>query len=164
MIVHRLHIVLLVLVSAACARITITKLPQEQDYKEGLRFYRPHPYLWVVKETRDGKEALENKIIWLPDLSQEYVVQVISGLGSVDFKPTIENGWMLTGFDVKSDSKLPELVGAISGLLGTDIKVFRVGEDSKIAKPGLYRFIFDRDRNSPNYGAVRTIEPIYFAE
>lgn len=158
-----LAVVLLALFAAGCARISITKLHNEEDYQEGVRFFRPSPYLWIVKQIRDGKEVVENKIVWLPDLSEEYVARVVPGIGSADFKPTLEGGWMLTGFDVKTDSKVPEMIGAVSGLVATEAKLFRFkgAEKTSDLKPGLYRFIFDLNKNSETFGKVKGIEPVY---
>ncbi len=58
------------------------------------------------------------ELIWLPDLQQEYVIDV-KGVGIGTFKGSfqLENGWMLTGLNEESDAKVAETLTAASGLL-----------------------------------------------
>ena len=134
-------ILLSILISliVGCARVEIAKITPENPYKEGLRFYRPSPYLWVTKD-KDG--ALQGSIVWLPNKNEEYFIKVKSGIGSVDTKFTLENGWNLTGLNETRDSKTPEMIKALTGFL-TDLKgVLEIARKGEL-HPGLYLFIFD---------------------
>jgi hypothetical protein len=44
---------LCIFLTIGCAGVEISKITPENPYKEGLRFYRPYPYVWVTKD-KDG--------------------------------------------------------------------------------------------------------------
>lgn len=136
---------------SGCAGVEITKITPEDPYEEGLRFYRPYPYLWVTKD-KDGN--LQGSIIYLPNRSEEYIIKIKSGMGSVDANFTLENGWNLTGLNETRDSKTPEMIAALTGSL-KDLK--RILEKAKKEElhPGLYMFIFD-DKT----GLISDIKPV----
>jgi len=66
---NKLLVVTLLAMLAGCAGIKIVKVTD--DSTEGLRFYRPEPYLIVTSSS--------TTIQWLPNFKQEYAVQVRSG-------------------------------------------------------------------------------------
>ena len=80
----------LIFLMVSCASVEITRITPENPYKEGIRFYRPYPYLLVTKD-KEGKN-LESKIIYLPNKNEEYAIKVKSGIGTVDTKFTLEDG------------------------------------------------------------------------
>ena len=136
---------------SGCAGVRIIKITHENPYEEGIRFYAPHPYLWVTKDTSGNLQA---SIVWLPNKNEEYAIKVKSGIGSVDTKFTLENGWNLTQFGETRDSKTPELITALTGSL-KDIKgVFEMVREEEL-HVGLYMFIFDEKT-----GLVSDIKPI----
>ncbi len=106
---------LLIFLMVSCASVEITRITPENPYKEGIRFYRPYPYLLVTKD-KEGKN-LESKIIYLPNNNDEYSIKVKSGIGAVDTKFTLEDGWRLTQFGETRDSKTVEMVNALTGSL-----------------------------------------------
>jgi hypothetical protein len=141
----------LIFLIAGCARVEIARITPESPYKEGLRFYRPLPYLWV---TKDKDKNLQGSIVWLPNKNEEYVIRVKSGIGSVDTKFTLENGWNLTGLNETRDSKTPEMIKALTGFF-TDLKgVFEKAKKGEL-HPGLYLFIFD-DKT----GLISDLKPV----
>src|SRR2546427_620160 len=71
---------------------------------EGLRFYRPWPYLWVTSAAGKG---CTTRVVWLPRTNQEYAIKTTGVLGSVTFKPVLTDGWNLTSFEGSADSKVP---------------------------------------------------------
>jgi hypothetical protein len=114
-------VVCLMFLSAGCARVKITHV-DNSDTSPGVHFYEPRPYLLVsVQKKKDDKGVEHNEfssqIIWLPDPTRRYVVQVEPGWGTVDGSVKLTNGWMLTELGAKSDSKIPETITAISGLV-----------------------------------------------
>jgi len=134
-----------------CAGVRIIKITHENPHEEGIRFYAPHPYLWV---TEDTSGSLQATIVWLPNKSEEYAIRVKSGIGSVDTKFTLENGWNLTQFGQTMDSKTPELITALTGSL-KDIKgIFEKVSEEEL-HVGLYMFIFDEKT-----GLVSEIKPV----
>jgi hypothetical protein len=144
------------LLFTACADVTIRPLkPDEQFdhsketqadtyYKaEGVRFFRPYPYLWI---TASDKGACEMTIIYLPKMNEEYIVTAKTGIGSVTMNPLLTSGWMLTGLTATADSKANEMVTAIGNLTGNVAKAAG-GQTLAAGKeygPGLYRFVFDK--------------------
>ncbi|MGA2667416.1 MAG: hypothetical protein ABSF32_00710 [Ignavibacteria bacterium] len=143
----------------SCAGVNVTRITQENQDEEGIRFYRPYPYLLVVQ----GSDSIDYRIIWLPKMDEEYAFSVKSGFGTTDYTITLENGWKLTNFNEKRDSKLEELVtsafGNITGLLKSQLQITREAETkNKNIIPGLYAFIF-ADKG-PNKGLVIGIRKI----
>lgn len=141
------------LLITGCASVEVTKITPENPFKEGIRFYRPHPYLWV---TKDKEGNLQGSILWLPNKNEEYIINVKSGIGSVDAKFTLEGGWNLTQFGETRDSKTVDMITALTGSL-KDIK--GILEVAKVAKeelrPGLYMFVFD-----DGTGLIKDLKPI----
>jgi hypothetical protein len=137
----------------SCAGVNVTKITSGNQDEEGIRFYRPYPYLLVTP----GKDSIEYKILWLPKMDEEYAVSVKSGLGTTDYAITLENGWNLTAFNEKRDSKLEELItsafGNITGLINAPSRFREQGEtEKKNILPGLYAFVY-ADKG-PNKGLV----------
>lgn len=120
-------------VIAGCApRIRVTANPGPDA--QGIRYYRPKPYLKVVPaEIQIAKDAsrIEPGLVkitleYLPDFSEEYAVDVRSGFGVADVSLKLEDGWNLTQINQKFDSQTDEnisaagdLIKAISGLVPT---------------------------------------------
>jgi hypothetical protein len=168
----------------ACSEVEVTKVTSESQ--EGIRFYRPHPYLLVTREkaekpssqskSSDQKEKsskgvqAENpvstaappsdnvttyiQVIWLPDKSEHYAIKIKSGLGSVDSTIKLENGWQLTQFGGKIDTKVPETVTAATSFLKALPPMGMIEKEGKPLAPGLYRLEFDKNTGYVN-GAVR---------
>jgi hypothetical protein len=131
--------VALALASLACASVTVRRLTSDMDSAPGIRFYRPAPYVLVEPVAAEGGSApgaVKVSIIWLPDYTQQYVIEAKPGLGSVSFNPTLTDGWNLTGFDATVDSKTAELLTAAPGLVPRGPT--GVGQPPKIC-PGIYR-------------------------
>ncbi len=147
----------------SCAKVTVTPVDNDHPYTQGIRFYRPHPYLLVTEtlETLD-RRTLEGKIIYLPQKKEEYVIQVQPGIGKVDLKLKLEHGWRLTDFGEVRDSKTPETIEAFSDLLpeAGDILVKSFAPDKQLEEnklsPGLWRFEFDE--NGYVKGLLKIIE------
>lgn len=107
---------------------------------EGLRFYRPWPYLWV---TSAANGACAVQIVYLPRTDQEYVVRATAGLGSVSFKPVLTDGWNLTSLDGQIDSKAGEVLTALGGVAGALGAKATLGTASGDIPVGLYVFGFE---------------------
>lgn len=154
---------LLLLIVAVCTFTGCAKVevwPVENAYQEGIeagwfsggaiegvRFYRPHPYLWITVDevvTKDASGAvtknkvLTHKVIMLPDPEQEYVIQWDAGLGQVKPEFTLQDGWMLTTFKSDIDSKAAENMTAAASLLPVGAAILVNGQPV-LPKLGLYR-------------------------
>jgi hypothetical protein len=163
--VRQAALALLVIVAmTGCASVIVKKIPSGDVGMEGIRFYRPAPYLMVSSAPGDSKESsakgssasgdtLQFTVVWMPDLSQEYVIQAKPGLGSVTFNPTLENGWKLTGLSATADSKTAELLTALVGFVPKAL-TGPGGPGVTALRPGMYRFVFQTDPNKPNYGQL----------
>ncbi len=135
-----------------CASVEITKITKDNPYKEGIRFYRPYPYLLVTKAKQS--ENLECKIVYLPNMSEEYVVRVKPGIGSVEAKFTLENGWNLTEFGETREASSAEIAEALASSL-SGLKEFLKMKQEEELSPGLYAFLFDEKT-----GLVTGVKPV----
>jgi nitrogen fixation protein len=147
----------------SCAKVTVSPVDNDRPYTQGIRFYRPHPYLLVTEKLETlGRRTLEGSIIYLPQKKEEYVIQVQPGIGKVDVKLKLEHGWRLTDFGEVRDSKTPETIEAFSDLLpeAGDILVKSFAPDKQLEEnklsPGLWRFEFDE--NGYVKGLLKIIE------
>jgi hypothetical protein len=106
---------------SGCAEVQV-KHVDDKDSSDGVHFYEPRPYLLVSNQQKtDDKGNVQNQfsnqIIWLPDHSRRYVVKIKPGWGTVDGSVKLEDGWMLDTLGSKTDSKGPETVTAMAGLV-----------------------------------------------
>ena len=118
---HASLLLTLAILVTGCAQVKVTHVGRD-DTSPGIHFYEPRPYLLVsVQRKKDDKGVESNEytsqIIWLPDPSQRYVVKIEPGWGTVDGSVKLKDGWMLTELGAKSDSKIPETITAIAGLV-----------------------------------------------
>ena len=138
------------LVVCGCARVKVVPVDDSGAYSEGIRFYRPHPYLLVTEKLTSQGRTLEGSIVYLPQKNEEYVIEVQPGIGRVDAKFKLEHGWRLTDFGEVSDSKAPEMIEAFGDLLpgASDIFVKSIAPEKQKQEnrltPGLWRFEFDQ--------------------
>lgn len=141
----------LIFFMAGCAGVEIVKITPENPNQEGIRFYRPHPYLWV---TKDKEGNLQGTFIWFPNKKEEYVIKVKSGIGSVETKLKLENGWNLTEYGEVRDSKIPETINALTGSLKGLAGVLELAKKEEL-RPGLYMLVFD-DKT----GLITDLKPV----
>lgn len=93
------------------------------------------------------------QLLWLPDLEEEYVVQVSGhSIGTFEGGLQLQNGWMLTGLNEKSDAKIAETLTAASGLLSNIFSAAGLGgaagakaktREGKEMRPFVYLFALD---------------------
>lgn len=128
--------ILLLLAVATCApgcvpRVKVRKNPGPGD--TGIRYYRPKPYLLltpgggsvqVVEEegkktttTTASDEFVNIQLQYLPDFSEEYAIEVKTGLGKADVSLKLEDGWNLTAINQNLDSQTDENIAATAELL-----------------------------------------------
>jgi len=82
----------------------------------GIEFYQAKPYLLVEKKPAKDV-AVKSTIIYLPDMSRPKYAKLKTGFGSSDLKLSMTNG-IITSYGVTSDSKIPETITALTGVLG----------------------------------------------
>jgi hypothetical protein len=124
---------------AGCAGVSIQRVASDSDYKGGVRFYRPQPYLLVT----DAKGAIETTVIYLPKTNEEYAFRVRPGLNGVDAKATLDQGWNLTSIGDSRTNGAAEILTAVGGL-GRAAAAFNgvLAPPDELA-PGLYAIEFD---------------------
>jgi len=68
-------------------------------------------------DTNSVQNEFLSQIIWLPDHSRSYAVKIKPGWGTVEGSVKLQNGWMLDTLGAKTDSKIPETMTAVAGLI-----------------------------------------------
>jgi hypothetical protein len=119
-------LIIVVTAVAFCMRgwssVTVTPATDTNDTSDGVHFYEPRPYLLVTKaEGQDvngkPKSDFVSQIVWLPNPKRRYKVEVKSGWGTVNGSVKLQNGWMLDTLGAQMDSKIPETISAVGGLM-----------------------------------------------
>lgn len=87
----------------------------ELTKRTGIPIYGSKPYLLVVRTQAEDK-PVEVSIQYLPDPSKVIFAEPKSGFGSANLTLSLTQGQM-TAFGQQTDTKLPELLGALSGLI-----------------------------------------------
>jgi hypothetical protein len=112
------------LLSSGCApRVIVRANPTAAD--RGIRYYRPKPYLKVEpaevaiekNQTTIVPGLVRISLVYLPDFSEEYAIDVRSGLGIANVGIKLEDGWNLTEISQELDSQTDENVRAMANLL-----------------------------------------------
>lgn len=112
---------LIMSIGGCLPRTSVLKNPGPHD--DGVRYYRPKPYLFVAQavdragEERIGFVTLDTKI--LPDFAEEYSIHVSPGLGTNRTSIELTDGWNLTGLNIDADSQVDENVRAVSDLVSS---------------------------------------------
>jgi len=127
------------LVLSACAGVGVERIHSESDYKDGVRFYRPQPYLLVT----DAKGAIETSIVYLPKTNEEYALRVRAGLNSVDAKATFEQGWNLTSLGDDRTNGTADILTAVGSLARSAAAFNGALAPGEELAPGLYAIEFD---------------------
>jgi hypothetical protein len=139
----------------ACAGVSVERIRSDADYRGGVRFYRPQPYLLVT----DAKGAIETSIVYLPKISEEYALRVRPGLNGVDAKAAFDQGWNLTSLGDARTNGAAEILTAVGGLARSAAALEGVlAEPSAPLAPGLYAIEFD-----PVTGLARSLRRVNLA-
>jgi len=146
-------IVVGILLLGACARVDVYRLDDADALTKtdstgtkkinGVHFFKPHPYLLVTVEPGDKPENPKyvSTIVYLPE--DEYVATVRPGWGTVNGSISLNDSGSLTQFGSQLDSKIPETITAVSGLLTAAVgAVPAANVPAGALSPGLYRLIY----------------------
>jgi len=115
-----------VLSACGCAHVEVRPIKRSainDSAVTGVRCYMPQPYLLVKITKKDNVPEIVTELISLPDLEHPLVAEVKPGWGSVNGSITLNDKGILTALGATIDSKIPESLGAVSGLL-TAAKAF----------------------------------------
>ncbi len=111
------------LVTGCTPRVIVRANPTASD--RGIRYYRPKPYLKVEpaevaiekNQTAIVPGVVRISLVYLPDFSEEYAIDIRSGLGIANVGIKLEDGWNLTEISQELDSQTDENVRAAASLL-----------------------------------------------
>jgi hypothetical protein len=159
-------IAMIVLGAVGCApRVRVLAHPQVND--PGIRYYRPKPYLLVSNVAQvvaeNGKPTravldehyVQIQLQYLPDYSEEYAIDVRSGLGIADVSITLTDGWNLTGINQKLDSQTDESLRAMAEILGSASDI--ASANARIADP-------NKSAPTPEFRVKATNVPLGYYE
>ncbi len=127
------------LLLTGCAGVTVYRVDSESAYKGGVRFYRPQPYLLVTQL----KDSLQTAIVYLPKVNEEYAFQTHSGMGDMEMKAALEQGWNLTELGETRRSGSADLLTALGGIAKTAVAAEGLLQQGELLSPGLYAIEFD---------------------
>lgn len=99
----------------------------------------------VPSKVKDIQISLQ----YLPDLSEEYSVELQPGLGIGEMNLTLDNGWNLTAVNVKTDQQTDEIISSVAQLTESlggvlDSMSSRTKADNYVPL-GLYEAVIARD-------------------
>lgn len=110
-----LCLLLLPLLLTACAGVQVKRVTSRNQ--EGIRYWRPAPYLALVETKTDKSVTCDVRPFYLPDKTEEYAITISAGMGAVKATPNLADGWNLTSLSTDVDSKTNENITAFTGLL-----------------------------------------------
>ncbi len=127
---HRLPVGFLLLLCFTVAwgctpRVIVHSNPGRET--NGIRYYRPKPYLKIEPAevavdkttTKFVPGMLRITLEYLPDFSEEYAIDVRSGLGVANVGIKLQDGWNLTEISQDLDSQTDENVKAVGSLISS---------------------------------------------
>lgn len=106
------------IVPGCTPKIIVRQHPTADD--QGIRYYRPKPYLLISALSKDANASADYVSItldYLPDFAEEYSISVKPGLGVADVSIGLEDGWNLVSINQKLDSQTDETIKATGELL-----------------------------------------------
>jgi len=125
-------IVTLTFILSGCATVKFYS-DKELTKESGVEFYSPKPYL-IVERNPAKDVSMKMTIVYLPDFNNPKYAKLSPGFGTSDLKLSLENG-IITSYGINSDSKIPETLTAISGLVsGTGTSYKSIAEALSILK------------------------------
>ena len=151
--VVRAAVLLVALVSSACLGPKLEARRIQSDEQEGMPYYLPRPYLIVSKNFNPvqttGKATTASKpdageavhayqIVYLPDRCNQYGLTVSRGIGTLESRIELEDGWKFTGLTLETDSKTPETIAAIGEPIAEIGKAFAREGSAAGAEVALY--------------------------
>jgi hypothetical protein len=124
--------VALVIASAAlisgCAGVSFYSDP-ELTKSTGIPVYAPKPYLLVARTGAKDK-PVDVSIVYLNDTSKVVYAKPHSGFGSAKLSLALSNGQM-TSFGQETDTKIPELIASLSGMITAQAGAGKTGAEAK---------------------------------
>lgn len=100
----------------SCAGVTFYSDPNLQT-KTGIPIYAPKPYLLIARTGAKDK-PVDVSIVHLNDYQNVIYAKPRSGFGSSSLALALANG-QLTSFGQQTDTKIPELITALGGIIST---------------------------------------------
>ena len=72
-----------------------------------------------IDPTGQGLKGVSIKMVYMPDFSEEYAIQLKPGLGIGELNIKLEEGWKLTSVGMKTDQQTDEIIGSVADLVGS---------------------------------------------
>lgn len=116
-----------------CARISIHDNKEMTGDSTGIKFYTPKPYVLVTRTGAKDK-PIDIQIVYFPDLKNPLYARAQSGFGSSNLTMSFANG-MMTTFGQQTDTQLPELITAVSGIPGLLATAEKTRREADALKP-----------------------------
>jgi hypothetical protein len=161
-------------ISGGCTHLNFYRISHDANGNEqfnkngGICYYAPEPY---VEIDVGAQGYCQTTVKWLPDYNREYEIQPHYWLGTVSLKPTLSDGWNLTALDSSVDTKVPEMVTAMTGVLSAATKAAGLPEapsmaatagETIIKSPGLYRLVLPGAKEQDGTVAAQAkLEPVF---
>lgn len=147
-----LTVVCCLVISGCFPGVKVRKNPGPKD--TGVRYYRPKPYLLLspVAEGEDNDQHVAISLVYLPDYSEEYSINVKPGFGSANVQIKLDQGWNLTQLNQDLDSQTDEIISAVGDVLGKLPLAGSGGEGRFFVRAsnvplGYYEAVIDSDPN-----------------
>ncbi|WP_153555917.1 hypothetical protein [Roseimaritima sediminicola] len=121
---HAAMMIALCCLAAGCTpRVVVRANPDQSD--TGIRFYRPKPYLKIEpaevavdrNQTTLVPGMVRISLVYMPDFSEEYSIDVRTGCGTANVGIKLEDGWNLTEISQDLDSQTDENIEAVGALV-----------------------------------------------
>lgn len=161
-------------IAGGCAHLNFNRISHDAQGNErsteigGVRYYAPEPYVQIDV---GAQGYCQTTVKWLPDYSREYEIEPHYWLGTVSLKPTLSDGWNLTALDSSVDTKIPEMVTAMTGVLTAATKAGGLpaappttgaASEKVISSPGLYRLVLPGAKKQDGIVANEAkLEPVF---
>jgi hypothetical protein len=87
-------------------------------HRTGIKYFDPKPYLMISHKAKDQTDI---QVVYLPDVTSPHYAYFSPGLGTHEFTLSVSNG-ILSSYGQKADTKIPELITSMTGLLGEGVK------------------------------------------
>lgn len=104
---------------AGCATVDVYDEKPElglSNSRSGIPVYKPVPHLLVRYGYEEKATKIETEVVMFPDLVDPYYIVPRAGWGTMNADLTVSNG-ILTNFSTAADSKGPETITAVGGLI-----------------------------------------------
>ena len=117
-----------VILVSGCAGVSFYSDPELKE-ATGIPIYAPKPYLLVAR-TGNKDKPVDVSIVYLNDTKNVVYAKPNSGFGAAKLSLALSNGQM-TSFGQETDTKIPELITSLSGMITAQAGAGKTGAEAK---------------------------------